>query len=76
MLLPSNRETRTCFEGPPATLSPLVQDRPHPSRLICALKADAEVVTIPAQGGLPPQPRLHLGRTPPGASLVESDVTQ
>ena len=56
--------------------SPFPEYRQHPSRLVLALKANDEVITIPDQGGFPPQPWLHLCLEPPIESRVQGDVTQ
>ena len=73
---PAGPQSRLVWgENQAAAPSPFPEDRPHPSRLVLALKADDAVVTRPAQGGLPPKPWLHLCLAPPIASRGPVDVT-
>ena len=55
---------------------PFPEYRQHPSRIVLALKADDEVVTLPDQGRFPPKPWLHLRLEPPIEHIVQGDVPQ
>jgi len=63
-------------QGQSAAPQPCRQHRPPPPCVIRTLKAAHDVIPRAAQGGLPPQPWLHLGCQPSVEPRGPRDVTQ